>query len=137
MCWETKAAFSETMTTTAPTNDRGIDSRPSMKLEPKNSGMPTIRPKTTTGPPETGFQEPAAVEDLLQNMPEGSQEDLQAIEEVSTSRAFSSRFFVFDVGWPLYRPPATSGSYCSLTKSRSTHGIHVTEAGQLLLNPLA
>lgn len=76
----------ETMTQAAPTNDLGIG-RPSMKLEAKNSAMPTIRPKTTTDPPETstGFQRAAAVEDLLRHMPEGSQEELQAMAEVGVS----------------------------------------------------
>lgn len=81
-----KAAVSQAMTQAAPTNDREIG-RSSLKLHAKNSGMPTIRPKTTTGRPEAGFQEGDAVEDLLRNMPEGSQEELQAMAEVSASQA--------------------------------------------------
>ena len=109
------------MTKTAPTNDRGID-RPSMKLQ-KDSGMPTIRPKTTitTGPPAaTGFRQAGAVEDLLRDTPEGSLEDLQAMAEVSISRAWRP-LLLFEGAWSL----PTGTNFRSQTETTIPHEIHV------------
>lgn len=80
------APDSETMTRAAPINDRGIEG-PRIKLGAKTSNMETIRPKRTTGQPTTGLQQATPVEDLLRDMPEGSQEELQAMAEVCISKA--------------------------------------------------